>query len=622
MSYKKKGAILCSIILIVSIILGLGGGLESYAAGKITTIPSNVQSLALSAMSSGKGMLRVGRSTLSSYRWLSGGAGGTMKSYAGTDYFCLPLPSNQTKTYNNVLELNFKNVGKFGDRYINCKVTVTKVISYPVTISGWGSAYDGQIINMWSNGLGISDNLNINGQYHCRGGNKETWCNVQFTYADTGAIVQQPFYQTQSDMDVANYEWVEFQSGYTGEMICFPQKTMAITFNGNSAKCVSKGPLQDGTACYTQGSVTAPTVNGNFSFRVNACDCGCGINFFSSFVSMKNPTKSVLTSGKYYNGDTVKYSIKQNLLTFYSDQFTVLSSMQFKDVLPEELDYVSCKLLHNGVDKTSAYGSAAYNSSTRTLTYTLNSATLNNKNFYNGKVLDLQITCKKARNGERGIIPNAGSVLVDSMNYVTNTVNIQPKFKVSTSYEGQGSISEDVSDIDYGGQTTCSYTPEEDWYLYSITIDKGLPLKGKDLSKYLEEYPFKDIKANHTIHVVFKEIPFLTIEKQLIGSEREDFGSSIFLFKVTGEDTLGNQHTWFKSINGNGSERFRVPAGVYTVEELENDRFSQESITGVLNATEKGICTTVEGDAHVLFSNQLTDYTQWGHNWEELNELK
>ena len=65
-----------------------------------------------------------------------------------------------------------------------------------------------------------------------------------------------------------------------------------------------------------------------------------------------------------------------------------------------------------------------------------------------------------------------------------------------------------------------------------------------------------------------------------------------------------------------------VPQGIYTVTELPVERYALSKITGISNADSTGICTVLDGNAHVLFENTFDDYKDYGHNDSKINKLK
>lgn len=73
-----------------------------------------------------------------------------------------------------------------------------------------------------------------------------------------------------------------------------------------------------------------------------------------------------------------------------------------------------------------------------------------------------------------------------------------PSYTVTTSVE-HGTITPTVSDVQRGDRVEIQYAPEEGYELESVTVDG----KAVDVSKYPDSYVFADVRADHTISVVF-----------------------------------------------------------------------------------------------------------------------
>ena len=79
---------------------------------------------------------------------------------------------------------------------------------------------------------------------------------------------------------------------------------------------------------------------------------------------------------------------------------------------------------------------------------------------------------------------------------------LQAVFKVTTSVEN-GDVTGGHDALDEGSDYTVSYTPDEDYELSMLSID-GVQ---QDIAAFPEAYTFKDLSSDHTLDVVFTEIP-------------------------------------------------------------------------------------------------------------------
>lgn len=96
-----------------------------------------------------------------------------------------------------------------------------------------------------------------------------------------------------------------------------------------------------------------------------------------------------------------------------------------------------------------------------------------------------------------------------------------PKYKIETSKDGEGTITATINNIAKGENKTISYSPSSGYYTASVTVD-GTAV---NLSTYPSSYTFSNISANHTVHVVFKPYYQIRTMKQGEGTITESIGS-------------------------------------------------------------------------------------------------
>lgn len=114
-----------------------------------------------------------------------------------------------------------------------------------------------------------------------------------------------------------------------------------------------------------------------------------------------------------------------------------------------------------------------------------------------------------------------------------NVVINQPKMYGITTEVSNGVISESVSDVLEGENTTINYAPNEGYELDKVIVD-GVE---QDIQAYPNTYTFSDIQSNHTIQVLYKEIQSTdtNIEKPDDPTPTDEIGKKPSLAPETGE---------------------------------------------------------------------------------------
>lgn len=90
-------------------------------------------------------------------------------------------------------------------------------------------------------------------------------------------------------------------------------------------------------------------------------------------------------------------------------------------------------------------------------------------------------------------------------------------FKITTSVEN-GTISDSQKSVDYNTDFTVNYVPDEDYEMGQIFID-GQEI---DASQYPDSYTFGQISENHTLEVIFKEIPKFMITTSVVNGSIDE----------------------------------------------------------------------------------------------------
>lgn len=364
----------------------------------------------------------------------------------------------------------------------------------------------------------------------------------------------------------------------------------------------------------------------------------------------EKPKKNVSTT-KVHPGDQAVWTIEQPVMNTTETVATTLgmrlSRMIFTDNLPADLTYVSHSVTKNGRNVA-----GTFHRNGQTLTFTVASSELNSASFYDGTPVKMTITTKVVDAPSVGKIQNTATVNTIIAETVTATTDVY--VNIYTSHEGSGTITPNVLDLPWGNNnTTISYAPSKYWYTKEMHqgnqtdwngSTKGASLgehyTGSNLKPKLTSTRLVNIKRNMHVHAVFVPIPELTVQKAIEGTKSySSFGSPLFYYKIAGTDYLGNNHTWYLTIPGEGTLKRKVPAGDYTVTELPVDRWELVGAENVKNfsnvgiSNRGGICNlknglptdtpgSSAGDGHIRFTNKLTDWEDFGHNSQVENKLK
>ncbi|MGL6206996.1 MAG: isopeptide-forming domain-containing fimbrial protein, partial [Lactobacillus panisapium] len=264
-----------------------------------------------------------------------------------------------------------------------------------------------------------------------------------------------------------------------------------------------------GESDFTKNSVSFKLTGTTQTFKVGAMQTSTAWNSFSSalLVTAKGvaPTKEVDKSFASA-GETLTYKINQKVHTLGQDLLTRYQSFVFTDALPDEVEYVSAKLV--GADGTdySSYGTASYDASTHTVKFTTNSNFLNNVIKYEAETYTLVITTKiKSSISKTTTITNTGKVNIDGINQTTNEVEtlvspfppigtneITKSIKTSSGNVSEYTLGSYAEDITFVGTVKTKNTEALTSVVINDTLDSNLTYKeikvynsaGKDITSY------------------------------------------------------------------------------------------------------------------------------------------
>lgn len=316
----------------------------------------------------------------------------------------------------------------------------------------------------------------------------------------------------------------------------------------------------------------------------------------------------------------------------------VYSEFKLTDNIPEGLKYVGFSVKNDtGADVTGKFTGLCTGQ-----TFTLTPKDLSDSDFY-FKGYTVSIKVKAEDKNWQSYANTSGKVILKNKAYISakvadvisektsNEVNTEVQFKIDTKTDGNGSITENVTDISGGDSRVITYTPKPGYEIDTVTVD-GKNISTKD---YPNRYEFVDIYKNHKIEVTFKVADRLLVVRKTISPEdiNKAYGTPTAIFKIEGTDVEGNKHTYnmlfdvrareelvgteFESIPI-GEQRIWIPAGNYTVTEIKTSRYDVENVNVVYGKISKGNvveCDLVNYDNDkVIFTNGLEKQNLFSHS--------
>ena len=529
-----------ALLLACALMFGALHVVDIVSAATVHTIPdANIE--AVKCMTP----VVLGGDNLESYEWSPAMAGmGDVYEYPTGSGKSFAVKANTVtgKTYSgrggNLLTLKFSNVMTVNKRAVNATITIKEIKIYRNKTSGVGnrdiyvSFMTLNPTNIWVGaGQGYENDDWVS---------KEVTFETSFTWADTGqnVLTSIPMCQALNDVDsyygeegVLDEGW-KGNSGYTKDIYTFDKCGLNVDTD-NMEISLSKDLNTIGDDIWTVSGALVPLQSGTISLSQTFYEyaCATGILFYSPYddQNMPMPTKQADNSKVYEPGNTIIWNIEQKVHTYQADIFGHYSSFTFTDVLPEEVTFESAKLYHNNKDVTEDYGILSYDSDSRIVKYMFSSDTLKNDGLYNGGTLKLQITTK-ALNDTKNVITvtNNAATTVSDRNYSdliqsTNevSVKINPAFDITTEID-HGTITDDRMNIKKGENHTVTWTLENGYYIYSVTVDDKLVEADGS-------YTFTDINSDHKIIVTTRPYYKITtvaehgsIDKSVAGLKQGD----------------------------------------------------------------------------------------------------
>lgn len=216
----------------------------------------------------------------------------------GTAFYIPSKGANGNWSYNDPVEFVFTD-NYLGAKEIVITVHVDKIEVTSNHANGWSIPENFRIGSVDSSGgFWFANSTTVQSEVDKFGEAHSQWFidyTVTITYADTGEIVNQPFFQVVSDIDAGGSSGYFKESwtsgdGFSGTYYIYDKNHLDI--NGTTFKTPNGGTALDGNDSLIQGGVIGLTKNGQFSSRMELGSCGSQLYLFSSFSSIETPSKS------------------------------------------------------------------------------------------------------------------------------------------------------------------------------------------------------------------------------------------------------------------------------------------------------------------------------------------
>ena len=364
--------------------------------------------------------------------YLNGASDGTTKTTATTK--------------SNFLDLTFSNVGKIGDKSIDCVVHFDYAKFSKKLGSGDFLRKDGYtaVCRVTDSDLWISADKDSGAGF---AGSKKIKTTTTMKYHDSGKTVSLPFFQTVRDIDThGNYydeawqpgdgddkSWSE--SGDNGyEPVIYKYKENTCKINTTTGRVTTTGTKTDHAEDQIKKTgIYIRTKGGKFTSTFFEGNCATTLEVYSQYSATCTLTPPTLSVDKETAKprEKITYTVHQKVGKFYEDVMEPYGKIVFKDVIPNEVQYnegwASAKL-YDGTGKDISNNAVfKYDEATKTLTCTVKDSWVKTQANYNGQELRLEIpTWARPFIGKQKIIQNVANVsLNDDYSKDTNIVTTQ-----------------------------------------------------------------------------------------------------------------------------------------------------------------------------------------------------
>lgn len=313
------------------------------------------------------------------------------RSQAGYVSFYVTRYTGSSRTFTNPVTVTFTNAGYINGRAVNIEMNVDRLIQYGGSSTVANNS--GEFITLYYTSANVSSwKLNGSGRYRLT---HAVDLSYTATYADTGEVVDFPFFQAATDLDTFQNvstiaEGVVPLSGYT----------KAYLYPGTQLKQQSGGFFAPGQMDWggddsiVKGGVYLVTQNGKFSARHYANNCRTGLQVYNQYKegTLPKPTLSVDNSHPYKEGDEVILNVNQKIGTMFVDTFNLYSNLHISNVIPQGLTYKSAKVVDSSGSDITEQGKLTFDEGTKEVKFEFDSNFVSNQSNYDGSTYTLQIT--------------------------------------------------------------------------------------------------------------------------------------------------------------------------------------------------------------------------------------
>ena len=229
----------------------------------------------------------------------------------------------------------------------------------------------------------------------------------------------------------------------------------------------------------------------------NKSDIGYHLQYTSLTASMPTNPKKVVDKTLANTGDTITYTITQNISKATDANFHY-NSLVFRDQLNDNVTEQILKVYNeSNQDVTSTAGTTSYNSTTHTLNYNFNNQYLKNMN-YKGQTYRFVIKAKVKNHVTSGNITNTSStILNDQYTLTSNTVTTRISYKVIANHvdEVGNKLTEPETIKGYEGDTYA--TTQKQIYGYELIEmpENSTGTMTQDITTVTYRYKIKDSKV-------------------------------------------------------------------------------------------------------------------------------
>lgn len=368
----------------------------------------------------------------------------------GCYLFCIYLndASNGTTkttatTKSNFLDLTFSNVGKIGDKSIDCVVHFDYAKFSKKLGSGDFLRKDGYtaVCRVTDSDLWISADDDSGAGF---AGSKKIKTTTTMKYHDSGETVSLPFFQTVRDIDShGNYydeawqpgdgddkSWSE--SGDNGyEPVIYKYKENTCKINTTTGRVTTTGTKTDHAVDQIKKTgIYIRTKGGKFTSTFFEGNCATTLEVYSQYSATCTLTPPTLSVDKETAKprEKITYTVHQKVGKFYEDVMEPYEKIVFKDVIPDGVKYVGGAKLYDGTGRDISNNAVfKYDETTKTLTCTVEDSWVKTQANYNGQELRLEIpTWAKPFVGKQKTIQNVANVsLNDDYSKDTNIVTTE-----------------------------------------------------------------------------------------------------------------------------------------------------------------------------------------------------